>query len=705
MPDAAERFIAAATRRFADNPELQIAAERELRGLMERAGPASRAPSPGDGTEQLPEEPAKQRARTLLIMAAALISLLILAFTAHHVFSRRQVFVHWLNLDSFYYGELSPSLIAPRASAEERMILFGDSSKNGIVAQMQALWERHPQNPAYFREYALAHWKEHKTLPPGFLETAEQISPGNAYFTLLAASMIAKDSVDPLRSFKRVKGGHSNYEWHIKDPSKATHVMTLLEEALSMPDWEPYQNELLRERFALIPASRDGSDRAILNYYMGNSHLTEPLLSDLGWVIAASAVRCEKERDRAGFDALLRIWKDLFPKLVERESPSFFQGLCDSSTLSLVAKEFRKGCLSLGLHHEAASLENQIHLLEELEGMRRNPNPRNAAFAKEMSCRGGHLANIYSIMENYRPENGLAPHTARDLKPGRLADYELASRVGALIGCSVFAIAAVLPSIYRFRGSLLARRLSGSLPVRFERRDWIWLLGGGVAAPFLTLEILARLTPLGGRDWSVTTHGLIVTTGQLLATVVLMLGLPLMIARWRLGKRAVILGFNGRRQWVAKSAMALCFLALLLFGIGFLSNNPAEYSGRSDFVDLDITEDTGDRWKTFLAATIAVGIGLSWWLLTGARALFSSGEQILRRIVISRLLVPAYVFAMFLMALAMPAYHAAEKYWISRDKLMETTAETLPFDRYNHEIATSYQARLVEILTSSKPAP
>ncbi len=703
MPDAAERFIAAATAPMASNPELQIAAERELRSHMEKAGPAAcEDRASGNDAERLLENSAKRRPAVILIMAAVLVSLLIMGFTAYYFFSRRQAFEYWLSLGSFHYGELPPSLILPQASPEERIILFGDLARKGIAAQMQTLWERHPENAAYFREYALAHWKEHKTLPPDFLPVSERLSPGNAYFPVLAAAVMSHGCVESINPSKPGKANSGLLlEWVIKDPPKVDQALALLEQAASMPGWESYQDELLRERFAILPGVKDTSDRAILMYYLNNQRLTEPSVTNLTWLIAASAARCEREQDPTSLGRLLLIWKTVLPRVVDRETPTLFHCVVGESSLLLTANCLRQATVSLGLSKESVHLERQIDFLQRL-AQKRKEDPRNGAFAAELSCQGSYLASMYEGVESFRPEGVSRPFAVSDLKPGRLSDYELASRAGSLIGCLIFAIAATCTSIYRFRGSLLARHLSLGISHLFRRRDWVWLLGLGVAAPFLTLEIIARLTPLGARDWNASTHGLTVTAGQLLATLALMLGMPVMVVRWRLGKRAPFLGFDNRRQWVAKPAMALCFLALLLFGIGFLSDNPAEYGGQTDLVELDVTEATGERWKPFLTATIAVCIGLVWWLFTGARALFSSRQEILRRVVISRLLVPAYVLAMLLMALAMPAYHAAEEYWLSHDRMMESTTETLPLARYDHDVAASYQKRLVEILTPSE---
>src|SRR5690606_9686649 len=128
-------------------------------------------------------------------------------------------------------------------------------------------WERQPENPAYFREYSLAHLKQYKKLPPDFLETAARLSPGNAYFPYLAACVMSEGCVGPLSPAEK-NGAPNLPQWEINEPSRLEDVLSLLDQTASMPHWESYQAELARERFAILPPAKDTTDRVILMYYL-----------------------------------------------------------------------------------------------------------------------------------------------------------------------------------------------------------------------------------------------------------------------------------------------------------------------------------------------------------------------------------------------------------------------------------------------------
>lgn len=697
MPDATDRLLSAATTVFSDNAEMQIAAERELRELLSRP----RDPSPASATAEecaaalKGHTPACRRRWKLGVISAAVLSLGIAGWGAFQFHAARRAIK--AAADSVYVRaeRLDPALMAPSATVREQVILFGDRSTRDRSQQFKALWDLDRTNPAYFREYAFSHLRHKKSLPPESSRILAEIDPENGYFVMIEAGVHAEGCVDSAPPPKLKKGEpRPPLSWTIHDPKRMEEALAMLERAVAMPEWQPYDTVLLRKRFKILPKAEDTFARFFQAAYFNQIRAREPSLFPAMSVIAAKAEQCGTTGDVEGLRNLLSLWTEIVPRLFDKRSPTLLDSVVIRSATSSAMKNLEASAKSLGLTEDAERLRKQLASIPSsmLEGP-----PYSKELEIFLESRGSYQAAIAASAEQFR--RGPAPVlTEQDASPGRLADYELASRAGALIGWAVFAIAAFLVAIYRFRGGSFARKLSVSFTGLLRASDWSWIMGGGVLVPFLLLEGLARFTPLGARDWNVGTHGLIVTAGQLLATLVLMLGMPLILARWRLGRRGALLGLGGGGQWVAKPMMALCLAALLLYGLGFLFSDPLKHTAPYSFADLDLTEQEGGRKNAFLIATIVAGTGLAWWLLTGVRALFGSHEKMLRRLVLSRLLLPAYTLAMLLMGLAMPLYHAAEKHWISRDRLMEMTADSAPLDRYSHGISVSYRNWLQNIL-------
>jgi hypothetical protein len=85
-------------------------------------------------------------------------------------------------------------------------------------------------------------------------------------------------------------------------------------------------------------------------------------------------------------------------------------------------------------------------------------------------------------------------------------------------------------------------------------------------------------------------------------------------------------------------------------------------------------------------------------LVIGFRALFSRQAGLLRRVTVSRVLLPAYAAGMLLMVLMVPLFHAEERHWIALDRLTQVTPEKPGIGPYEWEIAQSMREELLEIL-------
>jgi hypothetical protein len=261
-----------------------------------------------------------------------------------------------------------------------------------------------------------------------------------------------------------------------------------------------------------------------------------------------------------------------------------------------------------------------------------------------------------------------------------MVDHELFSRVAAAALCLVFGLMLLAAALYRQRASVLVKRLSRRLEDLLQPADWAWILGGGGGLPMLFYLVIYRLTPLGARDWSIAASAFIVPAGQAAAMGLLMIVLPVLIARWRLAKRGAVLGWHKGRAWMGWTAVICGALSLPVFSLSFASGKGSEV--------------------VMMVASALLGILALAWLLLGLRAVFSKRPALLRRVTLSRVLVPAYAFGMLLMAASMPLYHAAEKRWLAQDRLMEITPEAPALSRYEWQVAQALRAENLELLES-----
>ena len=672
MPDPAERFLEAATAPLGDNAERQVMARRELEECL-AAGEAGALADAADALET-----AKRRnwGKISLYAVTAVVSIVLLALPggiSAAIDGMRSLLSAESSGSTPWVPNDSEDRISEGLNPQQRLLMFGDTTKSDPAERFKVLWDSDPANPAYFGEYSLRYIKDHHRLPPDFLDTADKLDPDNAWFTLIAASVTAKDSVELIKQspLERKQGVPPGYL--ILDPKRLDEALRLLEKAAGQPRFHAYQSSLLADRIALLPRRTDFvSQLPSLVCLVG----IPSAVFTLRHAADAADVGAWQAADRGDAEAFRRIaaiWETCLRHMVEAERPDLFHGFVARVVLQSTSNRYSKTSLP--------GIEDVNQRWRPIaERMRQEKEERDTReWNEELRLKGGLLAgwSLSSLMKVLRSP---IPITDADLKPGRMVDHELFSRISAAVVWLVLGLMLLAAALYRRRASVLVRRLSGRLADLLKPVDWAWILGAGVVLPFLFYLAIYRLTPLGARDWSIVASVFIVPGGQVAAMGFLMIVLPVLIARWRLGKRGAVLGWHKGRAWMGWAAVVCGALSLPVFGLSFASGKGSE--------------------AMMMAAAALLGILVLAWLLLGLRAVFSERPALLRRATLSRVLVPAYALGMLLMVASMPLYHAAEKRWLAQDRLMEITPEAPAMNRYEWQVAQALRAENLELLES-----
>jgi hypothetical protein len=229
MPDPAERFLTAATAPLGDNAELQVMARRELEECLVD-GDAEALTSAAERLEETKARGWKWKFGFFSLVAiVSIISLGLAGRTAVLLREARGI------ADPFSHGSSSEKRVENSLSkgltADQRLLLFGDTSESLPSERMKALWDSDPENPAYFADYSIRFIRDHKRLPPDFLATAARLDPENAWFTLTASAGIAKGAVEkkPISSRARKPGALDEYT--ILDATRFGESLDLLGKA------------------------------------------------------------------------------------------------------------------------------------------------------------------------------------------------------------------------------------------------------------------------------------------------------------------------------------------------------------------------------------------------------------------------------------------------------------------------------------------
>lgn len=657
MPDPAERFIEAAVRPLEDHAELRVAAEAELRSLISRH-PGGPRDGWTDAAGRL-ENSARRwpRWKVALYACAALASVLLGAYFARdrHLLlavADSMEFTPVAKPERRFAGEVSP---------EEWSFLFGDTQETTASARFKALWDRDPQKSAHFAEYAAHHWIDHGELPPAFSATAALLDPQNAWFILFEASDLAKSSVQrgPIPLAEQMEGRLPVLS--ITDEYGYREALELMRRAAKQPRCTSYQGELAERRLLMLAVGGDLPGRIRAQRYLAQLPSSFPL-QPLADAVAARAGELAAEGDRDAFTELIADWETCLTVWLEDGSARVTEGLELKKLLQSSAAHFEAAAQTLGMTDEVQRWgEIARRLLATMDGSAAHPDHK-----------GGWKYGSFNSPILSRSGSPMPPLSHDELMPGRLAEREFLNRLASPVVWLVLAGAAVAAAVFPLRCGLPIRRLSTRMEALLHPVDWLWIVGGGILSPLAFHQIACRITPWRGQDWGVARSSLPTLAGQWIAVTLLMLVMPLLIARWRLRVRAGKLGVSGMSTTWAWIGVATGIVAIPVFG--------------AMGADLALP-----GWN-LLVVLVAVALEIS------GRAVFGRREHLLRRATLSRMLTPAYAVGMLLIAATVPIVHRAERHWVSQDQLAAIPPDPRAVVRYEYEVNRLMKEELREVL-------
>jgi hypothetical protein len=285
--------------------------------------------------------------------------------------------------------------------------------------------------------------------------------------------------------------------------------------------------------------------------------------------------------------------------------------------------------------------------------------------------KGGMIIGLSGPMIASQLENP-TPVVDANLKPARMMDHRLigaASAVGVwiLLGLVCFGVL-----MHQLKGAKTLRSLAIRGCQLLEVKDWLWALLVGVILPVAIVVFISWFTPAGGSDLSIkmTIRQPIVClpAAHYLALLMILLILPAVIARWRLSIRANAFGFSGI-SWMGVAVV----LGLLFYVIGYL----------------DV------HW---VVMNVALFSGAVWLLIMGGSALFGRATGLLRRMMVARVILPAYLLGMTCMMVVSVISMASYQEWFRRDEFMKFTADAPAMIPYEYKVAKQLREEINTML-------
>lgn len=682
MDDPRKRLIDTAVRAFGDNAEMKFAAGQLLEQTVEPEAPgaeeAIRRWDEVDGEKKHP------LGRILFPFIFLLVSAVIWADGLHTFFSSSDAFGS-SRLSSWFYGypafenEEAPDF--PQLTAEQKLLLFGDTSKSTKSEKIKALWDSEPQNPAYFAAYANEFLAEHGKLPPDFLETSRRIDPDNSWFTYVAAGVAAKGAVEKGKAIRSRAPVPKSPEWVVLDEARLNEALALVRQASAQPVYHDPLGDLLKKQVRLLPATTPPEVFYTWIYVISPSSDAKRTFPSLCEAIAAKAWLCGATGDTATLKTLIQDTHDLLRKRTGTEVTSFLDEWITSAQSHTLATYLVPAAGQLSASTQSIATQATLDKLQRIkdQATSRRPNP-----ARDLSLQRGSEIHTGSVQFSLNRLDYPPPLHVNDLIPGRLVDHEILARFCAYGVWTGAMICLVAVWAYRFRTPPVVRRLGLRAGELLFFSDKLLVMVIGVGMPFLYVQVLTRLTSLGGRELSLYYQDFRIPhiDSQPLAFVqwvgflILVTLLSVSVIRWRLSRRARALEFHRGQHALLGLAIA-CTIAFIPVAGGTVANqwSPGAYVAMGIF-------SVPALW---LAAAISV-------------SLFTNSPKLVQHAVVARALVPAFATAALLAFLAVPFYKAAALHWFHQDKLLRVDPEHPAISKYEYECAVQLRKETRAIL-------
>jgi hypothetical protein len=540
MPDFHTRLLETAVRPMAGDPEIQLAASQML---SEQVRPD------GHGAEEAIARWDAVDARTwrlwgwnrLLFWVLVCLSVVVWVPTLLGYFELTRLLKSLTRDDKPSIESVVRKHFGNHLSARQKLTLFGSDAQSSAAEKIKALWDSQPTNSVYYSAYARIYLEEKKQLPPDFLEFTRLIDPENAWFTYLTAAVEAEGGYE--KNIASKSNNDSTPPWKILDLAKLEKAAALLHEACDQPRCQDYLAEITREKIQALSVTTQ-MDNLVANFYLAAQSKADILaVRKLACAMSAYGWSLGEAGDTATFQKLLLDTDALVQSTSQMQASDLKEAFSLRSIAATHAGKFAAVSRKLGLLDDAAHLE-KIQQRMEVEKLSRKDR-KHLTKGKEYGENGGLFASISLSMQASSVAN--PPLFAdRYLLPGRLADHEMVSSICCFCAAPFLGLFLILAGVFKNEGQepiklTLAKRISELiLPI-----DWCWILGLGVVSPAVYLVILERYRPVVGLNHDNFGSNLLILpmfySSLLCATFT---SIPAIVARWRLAKRAKVLGFT-----------------------------------------------------------------------------------------------------------------------------------------------------------------
>lgn len=673
MPEYESELFEAAVKPLAAQAEMRLAAIN----LLEKSGNPSQQADAVARWKRVDEAGTRPWLRWLFITALCAFSIwawVVAGNEAQNYWRLEQVSLTFKYSNNAAYSKsvrLLDKCLPSVLTLRQRELLLGDITKNTRVEAAKALWGQYPEDPAYYMEYVFSQYenKRRSEAPMEFLESARRLDPGNAWPIYAAASLKQQGAIKEVERTQAERKAKVACSWEVLDQTKLDECIVLLHEASEQPRFDTHQERLMKSREGLVPVKDHlgylTAAKVAWPFFWGSNESPRYYLSLVPSLVAAKSQQCVSLGNKDEFVHLMSDLGLLMRRFAGSEIDSEGPEIAMDESLWRAIPRLRESAASLGLdlnsHSELQPLLPQPSHSDDLP-----PDGFYEWFEN-------HSGTLLSEFRPFYSAWWYPKWSEDDLKPGRMADHELLSRGCCLVLWVAFGLCLGGLALYQIRLPGMIRKLAARICQLLDAKDRVWIIGGGILAPYAYTMAINHVAPLGGQGWSIVGNHYMMPMAQFCCMAVMMILAPIHLVRWRLGLKSGVVGLK-----VISSRFEIYAIICAAISIpvsGWLASS---------------------QW--FLAASpllaFCVGLSVVCLLSNSARALvFSEDVCLLGCAVVSRSLMPAYAVAMLLMAMAAPVHKAAERAWFRQDTTMTSVPGFPGVSPFDYRVAEEMRRR------------
>ncbi len=578
------------------------------------------------------------------------------------------------------------------SSAEETFLLYGDLSRPKASDQRRALWERDPQNAAYFAEYAIHYFSETASLPPDFLKTAADIDPDNAWYYAAAAankskgicrkektnhanSPVTTAQLKLLHGEERRKMGHRIvHEYTIVNPVAMKEVLALWRQSLQHKRYENYVIPLHQMRYPILSQhvsfARYTTNIVYLfdnpSFLFRDRHLSEVLVTALQKADMQSEEGKQLFRDITAYTE----------RIAAKEPATLVDVLLTRVILTALYKQIDVIDTTALEPAELAFWKQRNQAMQQLN----DDLTMQADTKSDFIHHHGSLLTALTLPMLQKQTKPPLHVSHEDLKPMRYTEHCVFLHFLAAVCCLL--MLTLVPYHLLFRKKKMTHRLSDTIWHGMPWHSLALLMLCSVVAPLIYFTVLTVWTPLTGKEYG-SGMGYIFPVYPALCIALILLLLPRLLARHF---TAIWQDLHPKRKpWYSRLGWVAFFLLLLpLHLLPTILQATNSYVYAIGFMG---------------ACALPTILWLLWTLFEGffTRGFYPAVMYSLRRRVVGACTLSGIIF----LSVTCWALKQCESYWLKKDTVMAVSPEKPTFC-YEAEITKRAHADLQRVMYDGK---